>query len=85
MTKFQLFLHHLKIVCSHPVYILTVAGYSTYMFVIGAIAYWGAKIALSIFGIVDLITGLTVAITGIIGTILGGITLDKIGIFYFHF
>lgn len=77
------FFDHLGIVLSHPVYIITLAAYTIYTGVVGLVAYWGPKAAYAMFQIkdVDIFMGSTAALTGIGGTIVGGIILDQVGMF----
>ncbi|GMH39494.1 hypothetical protein BSKO_07392 [Bryopsis sp. KO-2023] len=77
----QNFFDHVGIVLSHPVYVLTVAAYTIYTGVVGLVAYWGPKMAQALFDMTsaDLFMGSASAITGIIGTMLGGLLMDKLG------
>lgn len=82
-SPFRSFLNHLWILFSHPVYVFSVIGYTIYMFVMGIVLYWGPKGVKSIFGIsgADAYMGATSSITGVIGTVAGGLLLDKFGMF----
>ncbi|ESL06180.1 transporter [Trypanosoma rangeli SC58] len=65
-------------------YVLIVFGYAMYCFVLGAVAVWG--IPMLIQGSLELsymhaslIMGGVTAVTGVLGSIAGGIILDKVG------
>lgn len=62
-------------------YVTNVVGYIVYNFVLGAYAYWGPKAGLAIFqmGNADEIFGGVTILSGIVGTICGGLFLDYIG------
>lgn len=51
--------------------------------VLGAYAYWGPKAGAKVFSMTpegaDLKFGAITVITGVIGTVLGGVALDKVG------
>lgn len=77
------FFNHLWILFSHPVYVFSVIGYTIYMFVMGIVVYWGPKGVKSIFKVdgADAYMGITSSLTGVIGTVAGGLLLDKFGMF----
>jgi hypothetical protein len=58
-----------------------VSGYISYNFVIGAYSYWGPKAGQQIYNMTsaDYMFGGITIVCGIVGTLAGGITLDKIG------
>eukprot|EP00897_Mesotaenium_endlicherianum_P008612 jgi/Mesen1/777/ME000110S_11044 len=57
------------------------AGYTLYTFVIGAYAYWGPKATKALFHLdsADTIFGGITVLTGIGGTVFGGLLLDHVG------
>lgn len=77
------FFDHLGIVLSHPVFTITLASYTIYTGVVGLVAYWGPKAAYAMFQIhnADIFMGITAGLTGVAGTIIGGVVLDQIGMF----
>lgn len=73
----------LKTLARHPVYVLNVAATAVYTGVLGAYAYWGPKAGAKVFTLnpegADLKFGAVTVATGVVGTILGGVTLDRVG------
>ncbi|KAL0039798.1 hypothetical protein WJX77_008229 [Trebouxia sp. C0004] len=73
----------LKTLAKHPVYVLNVAATAVYTGVLGAYAYWGPKAGAKVFTLnpegADLKFGAVTVATGVVGTILGGVTLDRVG------
>eukprot|EP00271_Cylindrocystis_brebissonii_P019692 TRINITY_DN6154_c1_g1_i1.p1 TRINITY_DN6154_c1_g1~~TRINITY_DN6154_c1_g1_i1.p1 ORF type:complete len:522 (-),score=74.76 TRINITY_DN6154_c1_g1_i1:235-1800(-) len=70
-----------KTLLGNPTFAINVAGYTAYTFVIGAYAFWGPKAALVLFNMADADTvfgGVTV-LSGIGGTVFGGVMLDYLG------
>ncbi|KAL5099987.1 hypothetical protein RYX36_004314 [Vicia faba] len=61
------------------VYVINVLGYISYNFVIGAYSYWGPKAGYSIYHMsnADLLFGGITIICGVLGTLAGGLILDK--------
>ncbi|KAL5704749.1 hypothetical protein ACHQM5_023130 [Ranunculus cassubicifolius] len=61
------------------VYTVNVLGYVSYTFVIGAYSYWGPKAGYSIYNMknADTIFGGVTIICGILGTLAGGLILDR--------
>ena len=82
IKKYNIFVAIFKLL-TNPIYVTSVAGYSMYTFVIGALAFWAptyihktlnmdvaqASIGFSICSVV----------TGFLGTIAGGIFVDRLG------
>ncbi|KAK8472199.1 hypothetical protein PHAVU_002G138900 [Phaseolus vulgaris] len=62
------------------VYVVNVLGYIAYNFVIGAYSYWGPKAGYNIYHMsnADLLFGGVTIVCGILGTLAGGLFLDKI-------
>lgn len=71
----------IKVLLSHKIYRISVAGCAFYMGVIGVIAYWLPRALETIFvdKNADLWIGVVGLLSGIIGTMLGGIILDLVG------
>lgn len=67
----------------NPVYMFALMGYTMYTFVIGALAFWGPTLVSKTLFIpmyaASLAFSAVSVVTGIIGSIVGGIILDKIG------
>ncbi|XP_054824407.1 probable sphingolipid transporter spinster homolog 2 isoform X2 [Prosopis cineraria] len=61
------------------VFVVNVLGYISYNFVIGAYSYWGPKAGYNIYhmGNADLLFGGMTVVCGILGTLAGGLILDK--------
>uniref|UniRef100_A0A0R0FPT7 Major facilitator superfamily (MFS) profile domain-containing protein n=1 Tax=Glycine max TaxID=3847 RepID=A0A0R0FPT7_SOYBN len=62
------------------VYAINVVGYIAYNFVIGAYSFWGLKAGYNIYHMnnVDLLFGGITIVCGIVGTLAGGLFLDRI-------
>ncbi|KAG2392040.1 hypothetical protein C9374_013525 [Naegleria lovaniensis] len=76
---FQAIYHLVK----NPVYMFALMGYTMYTFVIGALAFWGPTLVSKTLHIpmyaASLAFSAVSVVTGIVGSITGGIVLDKIG------
>lgn len=70
-----------KILFSNNIYATNVIGYVAFNFVLGAYSYWGPKAGQSIYNInnADILFGIVTIISGVAGTIFGGVVLDYIG------
>ncbi|KAF5205491.1 Major facilitator superfamily, partial [Thalictrum thalictroides] len=62
------------------VFIVNVLGYISYNFVIGAYSYWGPKAGYGIYQMknADMMFGGITIICGILGTLAGGVILDRV-------
>lgn len=62
-------------------YVTNIIGYTVYNFVLGAYAYWGPKAGLAIFNLqsADLVFGGVTILSGIVGTLCGGLFMDYLG------
>mmetsp|Transcript_10894 Transcript_10894/g.32645 ORF Transcript_10894/g.32645 Transcript_10894/m.32645 type:complete len:526 (-) Transcript_10894:2458-4035(-) len=73
----------LAILFRHPVYVVTIGATAVYTGVLGAYAYMGPKAGRDIFSLApekaDLIFGVMTVITGVFGTVAGGVALDRVG------
>ena len=73
----------LKVVFSHRVWRHMVIGYTLYTAVLGVYAFWGPKAGKRIYHMsgetADLVFGGVTVVTGILGSLGGGLTLDRIG------
>lgn len=78
-TRFQSFRRHVKEIFSHRVYKYILGGYICYTAFIGVVAYWGAKAAKAVFDLPDIATAAIAIVMGSLGTIIGGLVLDRIG------
>ncbi|VAH49722.1 unnamed protein product [Triticum turgidum subsp. durum] len=82
--KVMIEIHHfgkdMKELLQERVYVVNVAGYIFYNFVIGAYSYWGPKAGQDIYHMAsaDLMFGGITIVCGIFGTLAGGFILDKI-------
>ncbi|KAG2567561.1 hypothetical protein PVAP13_7NG333100 [Panicum virgatum] len=81
MTEIGLFSKDMKELLQEKVFVTVVLGYIAYNFVIGAYSYWGPKAGQQIYNMTsaDLMFGGITIVCGIVGTLAGGFTLDKIG------
>lgn len=73
------FMKDVKLLFLDKVYLINILGYVAYNFVIGAYSYWGPKAGYNIYHMSDadlLFGGLTI-FCGIVGTVAGGLVLDK--------
>eukprot|EP01025_Chloroclados_australasicus_P029842 TRINITY_DN29826_c0_g1_i1.p1 TRINITY_DN29826_c0_g1~~TRINITY_DN29826_c0_g1_i1.p1 ORF type:complete len:512 (+),score=48.85 TRINITY_DN29826_c0_g1_i1:188-1723(+) len=82
------FLRDVRTLLSHSVYVMTTVGYTLLIGVLGVYSYWGPRAAKEAFDLsgtaADTIVGLATVVTGIGGTILGGIVLDWKGATMFN-
>ncbi|CAK9865801.1 unnamed protein product [Sphagnum jensenii] len=70
-----------KKLAMNRLYVMNVLGYITFNFVLGAYAYWGPKAGQAIYSMenADLVFGVVTILSGILGTVVGGIFLDYLG------
>eukprot|EP00882_Tetradesmus_deserticola_P004276 GHRQ01004516.1.p1 GENE.GHRQ01004516.1~~GHRQ01004516.1.p1 ORF type:complete len:408 (-),score=122.24 GHRQ01004516.1:387-1610(-) len=70
-------------VASHSVWLHMTAAYVLYTAVLGVYAFWGPKAGKQIYEMrgesADVIFGGVTVVTGVFGTLLGGLTLDALG------
>ncbi|KAI4314469.1 hypothetical protein L6164_027375 [Bauhinia variegata] len=73
------FLKDMQVLLLDQVYVINVLGYVSYNFVIGAYSYWGPKAGYNIYHMsnADLLFGGITIVCGILGTLSGGLILDK--------
>jgi len=66
---------------SHPVYALSALGSAVWTAVLGAFAYWGPQAGKELYSMsdADAVFGGVTVVTGILGTGLGGLALDRLG------
>ncbi|XP_019165157.1 PREDICTED: probable sphingolipid transporter spinster homolog 2 isoform X4 [Ipomoea nil] len=78
-NQFVEFFKDLKALLVEKVFVVNVLGYIAYNFVIGAYSYWGPKAGYSIYhmGNADMVFGGITVVCGIVGTIAGGLVLDR--------
>nr|GMC83566.1 probable sphingolipid transporter spinster homolog 2 [Ipomoea batatas] len=78
-NQFVEFFKDLKALLVEKVFVVNVLGYIAYNFVIGAYSYWGPKAGYSIYhmGNADMVFGGITVVSGIVGTIVGGVVLDR--------
>jgi hypothetical protein len=73
----------LKVVFSHTVWRHMVVAYTLYTAVLGVYAFWGPKAGKRIYHMsgetADLVFGGVTVITGILGSLSGGLLLDRVG------
>ncbi|KAI4328085.1 hypothetical protein L6164_020472 [Bauhinia variegata] len=69
----------MQVLLHYQVYVINVLGYISYNFVIGAYSYWGPKAGYNIYHMsnADLLFGGITIVCGIVGTLSGGLILDK--------
>lgn len=69
----------LKVLLLEKVYVVNVLGYIAYNFVIGAYSYWGPKAGYNIYHMsnADYMFGGVTAICGVMGSLAGGLVLDR--------
>jgi predicted MFS family arabinose efflux permease len=64
-----------------PAYLWTVGGYMAYTFALGGFAFWGPKYLVERYGLplnrADLGFGAITAVTGLLGTAIGGLLADR--------
>ncbi|KAL8541692.1 hypothetical protein ACS0TY_002814 [Phlomoides rotata] len=79
LGAFAVFARDMKVLLLEQVYVVNVLGYIAYNFVIGAYSYWGPKAGYSIYHMsnADYMFGGVTAICGIVGSIAGGLALDR--------
>ncbi|KAL6752636.1 major facilitator superfamily domain-containing protein [Haematococcus lacustris] len=79
------FLRDVQMVGSQPVWLLLAAGYTLYVAVMGVYAYWGPQAGRALFfpegqgEQADLVFGGVTVITGVLGSVAGGVLLDWSG------
>lgn len=85
-TIFAKFLRDCKELMKFDVYVTTVLGYAVYTAVIGVYAVWGPKAGYAIFKgrlhtstNADMVLGGVTVLSGIFGTLIGGVVVDKFG------
>ncbi|KAJ9561228.1 hypothetical protein OSB04_006388 [Centaurea solstitialis] len=73
------FWQDMKALLLEKIYVVNVLGYIAYNFVIGAYSYWGPKAGYSIYHMsnADMLFGGITIVGGIVGTLAGGIILDR--------
>ncbi|PSC73072.1 putative sphingolipid transporter spinster-like protein 2 [Micractinium conductrix] len=73
----------LRVLLRHAVYVWTVGGMTAYTAVLGAFAFYGPRAGQEVFGIsperADLTFGAITVVTGTLGTLAGGLLLDRVG------
>ncbi|TKY70004.1 sphingolipid transporter spinster-like 2 [Spatholobus suberectus] len=79
-NQFTRFSNDMQELLYDQVYVINVLGYISYNFVIGAYSYWGPKAGYSIYHMsnADLLFGGITIVCGILGTLAGGLFLDRI-------
>ncbi|XP_052193518.1 probable sphingolipid transporter spinster homolog 2 isoform X2 [Diospyros lotus] len=79
LDQLSRFLKDMKVLLLEKVYVVNVLGYISYNFVIGAYSYWGPKAGYNIYSMrnADMVFGGITIVCGILGTIAGGLVLDK--------
>lgn len=77
----SLFAKDMKVLLADKVYVVNVLGYISYNFVIGAYSYWGPKAGYNIYNMsnADMLFGGVTIVCGILGTVSGGLILDRVG------
>ncbi|CAL0314143.1 unnamed protein product [Lupinus luteus] len=77
--QFTRFSKDMQVLLHDQVYVVNVLGYISYNFVIGAYSYWGPKAGQSIYHMsnADLVFGGITIVCGILGTLSGGLILDR--------
>eukprot|EP01026_Neomeris_dumetosa_P054551 TRINITY_DN49122_c0_g2_i2.p1 TRINITY_DN49122_c0_g2~~TRINITY_DN49122_c0_g2_i2.p1 ORF type:complete len:357 (+),score=41.67 TRINITY_DN49122_c0_g2_i2:3-1073(+) len=82
-NQIMVFFRDVRTIFCQRVYAMTVIAYSLQTGVYGVYAFWGPRACMAVFDLVgnasDTILGVVTVVTGIGGTILGGVVLDKIG------
>ncbi|XP_052725195.1 probable sphingolipid transporter spinster homolog 2 isoform X3 [Vigna angularis] len=78
--QFTIFSKDIQELLHDQVYVVNVLGYISYNFVIGAYSYWGPKAGYNIYHMsnADLLFGGMTIVCGILGTLAGGLFLDRI-------
>ncbi|KAK2373987.1 hypothetical protein P8452_46805 [Trifolium repens] len=79
LNQFTRFSKDMQELLHDSVYVVNVLGYIAYNFVLGAYSYWGPKAGYSIYHMnnADLVFGGITIVCGILGTLAGGLILDK--------
>ncbi|KDP32148.1 hypothetical protein JCGZ_12609 [Jatropha curcas] len=79
LHRLSQFSRDMKVLLLDKVYVVNVLGYVSYNFVIGAYSYWGPKAGYNIYHMsnADLMFGGITIVCGILGTLAGGIILDR--------
>lgn len=79
MSLVSRFLQDMKVLLLDKVYLVNVLGYIAYNFVIGAYSYWGPKAGYAIYHMsnADTLFGGITIVGGIVGTLAGGLILDR--------
>lgn len=79
LNQFSRFAKDMKVLLCDEVYVVNVLGYISYNFVIGAYSYWGPKAGYNIYHMsnADMMFGGITIVCGILGTITGGLILDR--------
>lgn len=76
-------LRDLRTLWRHPVYVIACLGTSIYTGIIGAYAYLGPKAGREVFDLApetaDIAFGVITVLTGVLGTVIGGVVLDRMG------
>ncbi|XP_010531329.1 PREDICTED: probable sphingolipid transporter spinster homolog 3 isoform X2 [Tarenaya hassleriana] len=78
--SFTRFAKDMKVLLKEKVFVVNVLGYVAYNFVIGAYSYWGPKAGYNIYKMksADMVFGAITIICGILGTLSGGLVLDRV-------
>ncbi|WCJ18137.1 Major facilitator superfamily protein [Euphorbia peplus] len=79
MNQCSRFMQDMKSLLAEKVFVVNVLGYILYNFVIGAYSYWGPKAGYNIYNMqnADMMFGGITIVCGIIGTVAGGLILDR--------
>ncbi|KAL5753246.1 hypothetical protein ACOSQ2_023753 [Xanthoceras sorbifolium] len=79
VNQFSRFAKDMKVLLVDKVYVVNVLGYISYNFVIGAYSYWGPKAGYNIYHMnnADMVFGGVTIVCGILGTLSGGLILDR--------
>ena len=79
--KYKSFLSKVKYLFTNPVYVLSVIGYTNYNYLLGGFSIWGPQFISDNYNLsfakADIYFGITSAISGILGTLIGGLLLDR--------
>ncbi|XP_050205354.1 probable sphingolipid transporter spinster homolog 2 [Mercurialis annua] len=79
LRQLSQFSKDMKVLLVDKVYVINVLGYISYNFVIGAYSYWGPKAGYNIYHMsnADMVFGGVTIVCGILGTLAGGLILDR--------
>ncbi|XP_043710898.1 probable sphingolipid transporter spinster homolog 2 isoform X2 [Telopea speciosissima] len=79
LNQISRFSTDMKVLLVNKVYVINVLGYIAYNFVIGAYSYWGPKAGYEIYHMsdADMVFGGITVVCGIVGTVAGGVVLDR--------